>query len=807
MKKNLTTVKNILMGVLAATAMTMASCSDDYEDFNAPKNEVSQAFSANDPLGIGYNTLTANVDELGETMLPVNTNRISITNTNGNMSYSVVSANGKTFIRPSYNGKGGETDIVTIKHMDSNAQKSVFVTINSNACQLVSRAAADVDKKAQKVINTLANGIIPGKAAPEVKANNQVFDVDAMAKFYTEAKGSFLKVDPAPYSNYFFRKAKDHNEHVQKEAKAVGFDLAIPLGGVNFGFGGSFSKSSSTHTVREKETATYGWVERTVVGCMNNDFLLTMLDEEYEGKEQTLKDLVSSMADAIMAKDGNYNRQDLENDIRLALAYQKVMYEPLNNALNNNSNNTSSAFSKYTGHERDLISSYGMYVSPTCQLGGIAQSTMTKNSSSSEIGFEWAMKMKAECNSNTTIKSSETTENKDDKLGKVVKKVIESNPTAAQFKLSVDKSSSVQDILEAMQLETETKCWGGVGTNDIDKWTFDTNNPDQWVCISYASPSESSDNYYSEEKGTNLIALWRLCLDPERRAALRQLTEPDADKKIPYFDYVKTEGRHLVIADVQLKVFKKDVNEKDVLPYYAQDHRKTGSKKHLYIPLRNNENGLAGTQSIVSLGRQDLLLRESNGFVGSYDPALIDYTMVPFVAYEWVYDNDLGKDYTGITSINFGTANGEETVCSERTFKMIHGCPAMDPDGSQHLLLTYAKDNTPINERIKAVGFQYTKNVDKAKRGQVFASSLGTELNGNHDTSAEYAKHWGGNDFLNSNVKEGTHIFRGIWCSWYTLAISKNSYQTKKTIYPCASTKDVTYDITQMINEALQGEK
>lgn len=48
MKKNLTTVKNILMGVLAATAMTMASCSDDHEDFVTTQKTESQTELADD---------------------------------------------------------------------------------------------------------------------------------------------------------------------------------------------------------------------------------------------------------------------------------------------------------------------------------------------------------------------------------------------------------------------------------------------------------------------------------------------------------------------------------------------------------------------------------------------------------------------------------------------------------------------------------------------------------------------------------------------------------------------------------------
>ncbi len=817
MKKNFFTVKNILMGVFATTAMATTSCSDDFEDFDSPKSGTSISFSSNDPLGIGYNSITADVNEISSTMIPVNTDRISISNSNANIEYKVISKDGKTFIHPVYHGNGGETDVVRISHMDSNVNKAMFVSINPASQNAIASRAVSAAEMYDNVLNTLAFGIIPGKPAPEVKAELPVFNVNAIMEYNRAAadmQDNIFSIRESRFSDYFYRHAKSHNEHVQQEAKSVGIDLAIPFGGVNFGFGMNYNKNENSKSMQERESATYGWVERAAVGSISQTCLLKMLDKDY-ADNNALEEYVDQTAKAIMAVDGNYNVEILKSDIRSALAFQKVMSASLNDALNNTN---SSAYKMYNQANegditnlRNLITRYGMYVSTTCQMGGIAQTTLSRNANSSEVGIEWAIKMKASGAQNMTIKQTETREVKDS-LGNVVKKVIDSNPSAAQFTLTVDKSSKVQDILQAMDEQTETKCWGGSSATEVKDWKFNADDPSQWVCISYASPRQDNLGFCAKESNemkktdSNLIPLWRLCIDPVRRAALRNLIEPDAKNQINYFSYDERGAKHLVIADVQLKLFKKDVKEKDVLPYYAQDHRKTGSKKHLYIPLRNNENGLAGAQSIVSLGRQDLLLRESNDFVGSYDPVLIDNTMVPFVAYEWVYDKDLGNDYTGITSINFGTASGEETVCSERTFTMIHGCPAMDPDGSQYLLLTYAKDNTPINERIKAVGFQYTKNVGKAKRGQVFASSLGTELNGNYDTSAEYTKHWGGNDFLNSNVKEGTHIFHGIWCSWYTLAIGKNTYQTKKTIYPCASTKDVTYDITQMIKDAVKSE-
>lgn len=795
MKKNLTTVKNILMGVLAATAMTMASCSDDYEDFNAPKNEVSQAFSANDPLGIGYNSVAVNMNEIESAMIPVNTNRINITNSNPNIEYKVVNKDGKTFILPVYRGNGGETDIIRISHMDSDAKKAVFVTINPSSNGLVTRATTG-DSMEERVLNTLANGLIPGKAAPEVEAELPIFNVQDLQtydKMASDMHSSFIKIQKSPYSDYFYRHAKNHNEHVQQEANSVGFDLAIPLGGWNFGFGMDYNKNTSSHTIQERESATYGWVERAATGSISQEFLLNMLDKEYADKgTNALNDYVDQTAKAIMAVDNNYQADELDGDVRMALAYQKVMNQGLNNALNNPN---SSAYKLYTeANLRNLITKYGMYVSTSCQMGGIAQTTYSRNANSSETSIEWVLKMKASGSQNKTVKETEKTEVKIDSLHKAVSKIVESNPTAAKFTLNIDKSSKVQDILQTMDEQTETKCWGGSGAKETKDWTFDANNPSQWVCISYSSPCNENTGFRGN---SSLIPLWKLCIDPARRAALRKLIEPDANQLINYFEYKKAGAKHLVIADVQLKVYTRGENNNNILPYYAKDNRPTGCKTHLYIPLVNRVGRFSATGEPVKFGRGSILLEK-----GDDERVYIENTMVPFVAYEWVYDEDVanGLDYTGITSIDFGSGKANAVKCSERTYKMMKPCAGYCPRKDIFLLLTYAQNTTPIKDRIKAVGFQFT---DKDYKNTVFASSLGTDAGGNYNTKDAYNEHWCQKDFINHNVETGKNIYEGLVRRWSLMGGSE-PYSSEKPVYPCASVKEVTANVNLLIQDALQ---
>ncbi|MCQ2212619.1 MAG: hypothetical protein MJZ36_03170, partial [Bacteroidaceae bacterium] len=447
---------------------------------------------------------------------------------------------------------------------------------------------------------------------------------------------------------------------------------------------------------------------------------------------------------------------------------------------------------------RDLITKYGMYVSTSCQMGGIAQTTYSRNANSSETSIEWALKMKASGSQNKTVNETEKSEQKID--SKIISKIVQSTPAAAKFTLNVDKSSKVQDILQTMDEQTETKCWGGSGAKETKDWTFNANDPSQWVCISYSSPCEESMGFRGN---SSLIPLWKLCIDPARRAALRKLIEPDENQCINYFEYKKAGAKHLVIADVQLKVYKRDVKKEEILPYYAKDNRPTGCKTHLYIPLINRMDEFSAIDEPVKFGRADLLLKDNEN-----EGYHITHTMVPFVAYEWVYDEDVknGLDYTGITSIDFNNSKKNAIRCSERTYNMMEPRAAYCPRKDIFLLLTYAQNTTPIENRIKAVGFQFT---DKKKKNTVFASSLGTEKGGNYNTEAAYNEHWGNKDFINHNVDTDKNICEGlerVFRMPFTdvYAGPTEPYSTKKTVYPCASVKEVTANVTMLIQDALQ---
>lgn len=818
MKKNFITVaKSLIMGLAVTTSVTMVSCSDDLAEIPQSTEMNSNLLDSNSPFGCGYNSLSVSCAELLETTIPLNTADVVLTNTNRYFSYMINNVGGQYVIRIAYNGNPGnfESDILTITSKDGKTTKNIFVSLTGET--LMTRACSIEDNSPMAcVLNSMAHGFIPGKVAEDAKAAGVLFSAETIKNLNDKNKGDDLITINTNNrkSNYFFDKATSHNEVIKKTSLSTGLNLAIPVKGWNLGLDASYKRDKSESHVEDRETAMYGWKARAASGHLNKALLGTRLDNTYKNNKDKLESLVEDYAKAIVAVSGESDIESVKNDVRMALAMQSIMTTSAVNLLNNPN---SSAYKMYDNSDekiRELIKTYGMYVSTDCQMGGMAQTTLTKKSDASNISLEQAMQVALSASSQTSTstnsKSEAKTESKEEG-NSVVTKIIKTTPSTASVKATMGLNLSEQQIKEAMEIHTETKAWGGNMVQDINKWNLEYDKTNTWVCISFATPNDDTDfgeikDQEAEEASIaalnngSIIPIWKLALDPNRREALRKMIEPDSDNKINYFYYTSSRNRTLVIADVKYKFYNKGTNDSDIKSFYDYDSRPEGKKMHLYIPMRQNSTTLGTQDGYINLGHKEISTDKGH-------EKNVSHMMVPFVAYEYVYDDDVkeNKDYTGIRYIRMGDgAQNGETVASGWTFEIMNGTWEVDPKGSQYLVVAYAQKSTPLSQRVRGVGFCFSNdNTNGNLKGKIFASSIGADLEpNNYDmTRDDFNKHWS-----NGNMKVHGNCLPNVIDT--KTGFLGSDINTRKKVQPCYTFVPVTRsNIDQSLKKAADASK
>lgn len=808
MKKHFIPISRLLLiGIVTTTTVTVTSCRDDLDDLKSTSAGNTQTADA---LESGYNVITASYSQLFTTRVPISTNEVTITNVNSKFKYPVVQEGGQYYIEPSFSGEmtDNETDVMKIETKDGKKHKSILVTLTGEKCSMLSRGAGggstteEVDTLTAKgkVLYNLTCGFTPGIVAPEAKAPSQVFNSNLITQLNNETKGSdnLLNIENAFHQDYFFEKATDHNESVKKSSWAAGVNLAIPVKGWLLGADCSYERNSTEKYESDSETANYGWKIRVARGHLNVNALADNLDKKNKTElKGTLDNTVAELTNKIIAKGGETDRAAVEKSVRLALALQPIMNSSLVNLLDNPS---SSSYKLYSNDDlRSIVDNYGMYVSTDCQMGGMARQTLTKKTDGSNISLEQAVKLTLQANSCKSGAEVDTTTIKEEGH-KVVTSILRDHP-APKIKVTLGCKWSSENVKNTMKLRTETHIWGGNGVLDINKWDLNATKPSEWVCISYAFGSKDGFGELkdvSSGKGkdgeianaSNIIPLWKLCLDPDRREALRKLCVPDESNKIPYFNYTKAKNKSLVIADIRFKAYDgKNISEKDVQPFYDYDNRYGNRQMHLYIPMRQNVNGIGEAGSILNLSNKNVI---------GCDEDHITHSLIPFVAYEFIDPNDVGSDFTGITSVRIGdTTYDYETKLQPWTFIAVTGSSHVDPEGSQHLIVRYADKSTKFDKRIKGVGFCYSnEDLNGDKRCKVFAASIGTDVEpSNHDaTWKDFENHWTGNSRV-VDIRCEDNFLNTKW------GFFKCSYDPKYHIQPCYTFEKITRSNDQIDTE------
>lgn len=804
MKKNIIKIaKALLFGAVTVTSVALTSCNDE---INTNASTAKTETSADDPFGCGCIMLKTNYSELNKTRIPVNTRDVVITNSNSNFKYTIIEEDGKLYIVPSFTGDTTKSvnDVLTLSSKDGKTTKSILVTLGSEA--LATRSAQEVDSVTTTVVKALSKGFVPNDVAPLAARLQPIFNAENVIELGNIASGSkctFLTVEKTPYSNYFYDKATSHNETAQKITESIGFDLTVPM---KFDIGIGFNSTSTTTTKKSQdvETAMYGWKTRCASGCINLDYLSKYLDEQIE-KDPAIDQFIKTSVSNIKATGKETNESQLEKDVTMAVSLQPIIDGTINEVLNGNSKTKAyTAYDNTLDDMRKLIDKYGMYVSTECQMGGMAQTTLTKSSNSSEMSLEEAIKISFMANNPT--KTVKTAAGKDtvvvDGKNRVIDEILKTSPAQTNVKFTYGKDKSCSELMTATNIHFNTDAWGGdcEKTKDINEWKINTDFVKQWVVICFGKQEKNNSFKPATKDNSNFIPIWKLCLDPTRRELLRELIEPDANGMIQYFTYKEKANKTLVVADVKFRIIRPETKLSDVNPFYDYDSRPKDRKMHLYIPMRCNSNYTAvgaTAGSVLDLGQWQFISNKSD------DKEYITNRLVPFVAYEYVYEDDLAKnnDFTGITNISIGARNGDFVSSGDDSFYMTTGSSNIDPVGTHFLLVKYADDATPLKERFKGVGFMFTDIKGNGDfRNKVFASSIGTDWDPNHrSTQAEFKSFWETNDFVNKGVAGEHHFWKCKFCHWWG---STDNMYPKYMAFPCGTTQVVTRNVEEELKTA-----